>query len=125
MFTSVLMGDSFLFSKADGTWKAKRQACGHAFYKDKLVQMMECLKDLIGSSFEKWAEDIASSQKEEKVIDISVEFAKLMARNIIMIAFGEDIDEELFELKVRKSPTGSQFETKNVKLSEAIKECWE
>ena len=91
----------------------------------KLVQMMECLKDLIGSSFEKWAEDIASSQKEEKVIDISVEFAKLMARNIIMIAFGEDIDEELFELKVRKSQKGSQFETKKVKLSEAINECWE
>ena len=33
---SKMMGDSFLFSKADDVWKAKRRACSTAFYKDKL-----------------------------------------------------------------------------------------
>ena len=124
-FVNNLMGDSFLFSKADDIWKAKRQACGHAFYKDKLVQMMESLKDLVGSTFEQWAEDITNSEKKEKVIDIAVEFVNIMARNMITIALGEDINEELFELNVRKSHKSSEFETRKVKLSFAIYECWE
>ena len=35
-FMSDFMGKSFLFSKNDEVWKQKRQACAHAFYKDKL-----------------------------------------------------------------------------------------
>ncbi len=31
-----LMGKSFQYSKADADWSAKRKACGHAFYKEKL-----------------------------------------------------------------------------------------
>jgi hypothetical protein len=40
-----LLGKSFLFSQGDDLWKAKRKACSHAFYKDKLVVMLEVLKD--------------------------------------------------------------------------------
>ena len=42
-----LLGNSFLFSKGDAVWKAKRKACAHAFYKDQLKVMMEVLKDKI------------------------------------------------------------------------------
>ena len=28
------LGDSIFFGKGGATWKAKRQACAHAFYKD-------------------------------------------------------------------------------------------
>ena len=41
---SKFMGKSFLFSKADDDWKAKRKACAHAFYKERLVHMIEVLK---------------------------------------------------------------------------------
>ena len=83
--------------------------------------MIEGLKDLVGSSFEKWTEEISNSEKKEKVIDIAVEFVNLMARNIILITLGEDINDELlFELKMRKSDNRSEFETRTVKLSEAI-----
>jgi cytochrome P450 len=44
---SKLFGNSFLFSKADEIWKAKRKACSHAFYKERLVHMLEVLKDKI------------------------------------------------------------------------------
>ena len=37
-------GNSFLFSKTDETWKQKRKGAAFAFYKDKLIVMMETLK---------------------------------------------------------------------------------
>lgn len=40
-----LFGHSFLFSKSDETWKTKRKATAHAFYKDRLLLMLENLKD--------------------------------------------------------------------------------
>ena len=40
-----LIGESFLFSKATDAWKAKRKACAHAFYKDKLVVMLGTLQE--------------------------------------------------------------------------------
>ena len=33
-----MIGHSFVFSKADEQWKAKRKASSHAFYKDKLIK---------------------------------------------------------------------------------------
>lgn len=52
--TANLLGHSFLFSKADEKWKAKRKACAHAFYKDKLVRMLETLKDKIEFYCDEW-----------------------------------------------------------------------
>ena len=34
-------GSSFLFSKSDDVWKAKRKGVAHAFYKDKLLVMLD------------------------------------------------------------------------------------
>ena len=42
---SNIFGRSFVFSKTDEHWKAKRKACAHAFYKDRLVHMLEVLKE--------------------------------------------------------------------------------
>ena len=42
-----LFGNSFIFSKGDNIWKEKRRASSHAFYKDRLVHMLEALKEKI------------------------------------------------------------------------------
>ena len=42
---SNFFGRTFLFAKADDDWKAKRKGLGHAFYKDKLVVLLDTLKD--------------------------------------------------------------------------------
>ena len=42
-----LAGDSFLFAYGDETWKMKRKACAHAFYKDRLTLMVNTLKHKI------------------------------------------------------------------------------
>ena len=43
MFQDML-GKSFLFSAGDDLWKAKRKACSHAFYKERLLGMLDVLK---------------------------------------------------------------------------------
>ena len=65
-----LLGNSFLFSKGDATWKAKRQACAHAFYKDQLKIMMEVLKGKIEHYFDVWNNEIEASSDESHAIDI-------------------------------------------------------
>ena len=40
-------GSSFVFSKGDNDWKEKRKASSHAFYKDRLVHMIEALKEKV------------------------------------------------------------------------------
>ena len=40
-------GNSFVFSKGDNVWREKRKASSHAFYKDRLVHMIESLKEKI------------------------------------------------------------------------------
>lgn len=54
---------------------------------------------------------IEASNGQVHIVDMSTEFMDIMARNIITVAFGEDINDELFELKVRKSPESSEFES--------------
>ena len=45
-----LFGDSFIFSKSDATWKQKRKATAHAFYKDRLANMLDVLKERISKT---------------------------------------------------------------------------
>ena len=86
-----LLGNSFLFALADEDWKTKRKATAHAFYKDRLVNMMDCLKGKLAERCAAW---IKTAEDEGKVrIDIALEFEKIFAKNLIHIAFGEDISE--------------------------------
>ena len=79
---SSLLGDSFVFAKNDETWKTRRKAIGHVFFKQRLTDMMENFKDILGGEFEKWASK-AKKNNGKTVIDISTEFMEIMARNII------------------------------------------
>lgn len=51
---SDLIGNSFIFSNNDARWKAKRKACAHAFYKERLEMMIEVLKDKVEDSVDKF-----------------------------------------------------------------------
>ena len=120
LITKDLLGNSFLFSKGDAVWKAKRQATAHAFYKDKLVIMNEVLRSKIEGAAQKWIKEIEASSDKSTTIDITVEFERIFARSIITIAFGEDISGELFDLEMRKATGG--FETRKVNIMEALTE---
>ena len=100
LFDSLLR-DSFLFASNDDTWKAKRKACGHAFYKDRLIGMIDTFKNVLSSSFEQWIQDIKLQPDGFKTFDISKEFIEIMARNIFSITLGEDITADKFGLMCR------------------------
>ena len=121
MFNDLLQ-NSFIFSPGDAIWRAKRKACAHAFYKERLVHMMEVLRTKIEDSCDKWLGEIRKSETQSTQIDISVEFEKLFASNLVHIAFGEDINDQLFEMQVIPAKFGWTFATKMVNLQEAIKE---
>lgn len=90
---SKLLHKSFLFSEGDAIWKAKRKACAHAFYKDRLVHMLELLKDKIEEDCDRWTEQIDRSYYKKITVDFSKIFNELFAKNIIHISFGENISD--------------------------------
>jgi hypothetical protein len=49
-----LFGSSFLFAKGDETWKLKRKACAPGFYKDKLIDLIEAMKDTSNDYAKAW-----------------------------------------------------------------------
>ena len=95
---SKLIGKSFLFSPADEDWKAKRKACAHAFYKERLVHMVEILKEKLEENCLTWIEEIKKSEGGYTEIDLPKVFRMMFTRNIIHISFGEDISQEEIEI---------------------------
>lgn len=92
-----IIGQSFIFSPNDETWKIKRKAMAHAFYKDRLQHMLETLKSFLISTFTRWAEQIDKNGGSHEV-NMASEFSDILARNIIHICFGEDLSDTLIEL---------------------------
>mmetsp|Transcript_11584 Transcript_11584/g.14620 ORF Transcript_11584/g.14620 Transcript_11584/m.14620 type:complete len:192 (+) Transcript_11584:168-743(+) len=99
MFEDI-MGQSFAFAHNDDTWKAKRKASAHAFYKDRLRSMLETLKDTAQAALTKWA--VEAEKKGSHEIDMATEFFAIFARNIIHVSFGEDLVDDEIVLKVPK-----------------------
>lgn len=114
MFDDII-GKSFVFAHNDEDWKTKRKACAHSFYKERLVFMLETLKDKTESTFNKWTEEITKKGSVE--INMAKEFSEILARNIIHVCFGEDLSDELFSLKVKE---GNDYVVKEMTVKEAI-----
>ena len=68
--------------------------------------MMEVLRTKIENSCDKWLDEIHKSDDASTKIDIAIEFEKLFASNLVHISFGEDINDQLFEMKVLKAKFG-------------------
>ena len=114
--------NTFVFQIGDEDYAKKRKACAHAFYKDRLMCMLEVLKEKLHNAINTWQAEIESSQNQQTVIDIAVEFEKLLCRNIVHICFGEDVSDMEFDFDVRVTEDGKDFVRKKIKLAEAIHE---
>ena len=75
------IGESFVFSKGDESWKAKRKACAHAFYKERLVLMLETLKLKINEPAIEWLNKIRDSESKSVEIDMTEELEKIFSKN--------------------------------------------
>ena len=54
------------------------------------------------------------------MINIQTEFERIFSRNIITIAFGEDICDEKFEVMIETETGSKQFKPKMVSIREAL-----
>ena len=91
-FTNLL-GNSFLFSPSNDTWKAKRRGLGHAFYKEKLVPMLENLKYYVIEQQKKWLSEIKESKEDRTTIDLSRDILRIQQTFFSHIIFGTNIDD--------------------------------
>ena len=114
MFDDII-GSSFLFAHNDDHWKTKRKACAHAFYKDRLVVMLETLKELTHMTFAKWMEE--AKRKGHHEVDMATEFSEILTRNIIHVSFGEDLSDNLITLMVKE---GDRYVSKEMAIKDAI-----
>ena len=117
-------GNSFLFSKADDVWKAKRKGLGHAFYKDKLLVLLETLKDLMLSECDKWKAEMQASSDGTTRFNMSVKFLNILQEFLLQILLGsrcEQIKIKMIDRKGERSP----WETLEVSLPEAIMICFD
>jgi cytochrome P450 len=124
-FFKKLLGESFLFSKGGDKWKAKRKACSHAFYKERLQGMMETFRQQSMKQLGRWLEEIEKSADGSTIIDISHEFERIYSRNIITVSFGEDISDEKFEIMKFTDKTFTKMVPKMVSIREAMHEIFE
>ena len=56
------MGEGILQAETSELWAKKRKLLSSAFYKEKLVQMIDLIKDKMGEVIEEWTDKYAKKQ---------------------------------------------------------------
>lgn len=85
--------------------------------------MIETLKDKLEEDCKRWAQQAKTSYYKSTKIDFSVVWNELFTRNILHIAFGEDISKEKINFKVvdaKQTDTSIPMPEKEVTFGDAI-----
>ena len=91
----VLTGESILFTKTTENWKTSRKAISPAFYKGKLIQMMDIAKGAMRKTHKRFEALVPEGGKT--TIDLITEFTNMTARILLMCALGEDVTEQMID----------------------------
>ena len=83
--------------------------------------MMEVLRSKLEQRVERWTDQIRQNGGKAQ-IDIALQFEKLFAENLIHISFGEDVNDQFFEIYMMKGKFSSSFYSEKVNLQQAINE---
>lgn len=89
-----LMGDSILQAESTNDWEKKRKSLSVAFYKEKMLKMIDIVKDCMRSSMIDWKEKYA---KTGTPMDIIEEVAKILIKVMLTCSFGEDLSERTLD----------------------------
>jgi cytochrome P450 len=73
-------------------------------------------------NFNVWRAEIAKSPEKNTTLNIAVVFERIFSRNIVTIAFGEDISDEKFEIMKCKERNSLEFYKKECSIREALSE---
>ena len=120
---SNFLGKAFIFSKTDDVWKAKRKGIAHTFFKDKLIVMLDKLKDYSMEQQKKWLEEIRASKDGSTKIDMSKEVLHLFQKFLMHIVFGKNIDDVKVMIEVQENPA-EPYKMQEMSISDANEQCW-
>ena len=109
-FFKNLFGNSFFFSKGDDIWKKKRRASAHAFYKDRLVHMLDALKDKVFDAQNEWLNQIRDSDTNSTTIDLSKDILKIFQKFLAHIIYGDEEINSLKIMMIHRTKKGDEFE---------------
>ena len=123
-FFKPLLGESIIGMKNNDDWRAKRKACAHGFYKERMKHMIETLKNEINLRVTQWKTEIAENGGSTR-IDIAKDFADIFAQNLIMICFGEDMKNRLVEIEFMTDRDKMTFEPRKVNIVVALNNIFE
>ena len=90
--------DTFITMPTNESWKTRRKAIGHMFFKQRLQIMAEVFKQHVNNSCDKWLAQL--KQEPEIRINIAEEFERIYAHAINHICFGEDFNDDKFDFLV-------------------------
>lgn len=90
--TMSLTGKSILFAETDDVWRKRRTALGPAFYKGKLIEMIELAKDCMKGTLDRWIKKCEENGGTAKV-DLINEVSLMFTRIILKCAIGESLDD--------------------------------
>ena len=65
----------------------------NAFLKNRIYEMMEKLKNILDMYFARYDKEISESRDGSTSINIAIELNEILKRNIVTIAFGEDVSQ--------------------------------
>lgn len=110
-----LLGNCGAFSRNDESWRIKRKACAHAFYKERMVHLMENLRIQTQKTFSQWNSEVHDKGHHE--INMATEFNEIFTRNIVAVLFGDDFSQETWLLKVRE---GDKYVSKQMSMKDGV-----
>ena len=83
-----LIGESILFSPSNEKWSKRRKILSSAFYKDKVIFMVEQVKNVLIDKVQYWEETFV---KKDQAFDIFSELQNLAASIIFTCTYGDDV----------------------------------
>ncbi|CDW76725.1 cytochrome p450 [Stylonychia lemnae] len=106
-FLKKTVGDSTLFMKSNELWAKKRRSLSASLYKQKLVQMVETMKQIGLETIEEWG--------KRGEIDIVTETANLMMKNTLACVFGRQNENPIIKYK-------ENGQIRDIRLGESIQQ---
>lgn len=94
-----LLGNSILFADTNEEWKKRRTAFSPAFYKGKLVKMVDIAKECVRKTVGKWR--TITGGKPRQRLNFMEEMQMMSGRIILTCALGEDISERLIPYRYK------------------------
>lgn len=91
------MGDSILLHESSDIWAKKRKSLSVAFYKEKMLKMIDLVKDCMEQTAASWKEKYI---KTGQTMDIIEEVAKILIKVMLTCSFGEDLSERTLDYYV-------------------------